>query len=387
MIPDRPRRLYPRLLRRWAALPALGLSALLVSQSGRATALPASRLLRPAHAREAAPLALDTLLPLSPTAWLVGGIEQDRRYELDDAPQLDLLQRYRYPGTERVPAWRRYFHGRFGVQSWEPWTRLTWNAVSCEVTRPPPPETFTPRGPALSLESPGTVAPLPASLMQLLAGTPADLATAPEPELLGVAVARRCPPWKRMHPVTFARYDGEFDRFTLLGCDGSIAPDALDRLSVIARPPGVPRPELPLPLEPDPASQAQGEWVPGVKMLHPRLLWVVQRIAAAFPWRTIVVVSGYRREAATSYHDKGRALDLAVRGVPDKTLFRFCHEKLRDVGCGYYPNNRFVHVDVRPYGTGHPMWIDVSMPGTPSRYVDSWPGITGSGALGQGGEK
>ncbi len=329
------------------------------------------------------PLSLDALLPLSPTAWLLGGIEHDRRYGLDERP---LLERYLSPGTERVPAWRRYFHGRFGVRSWAPWPRLAWNPTSCEVTRPTPVQAFAPHGPALSLSSPGAVAPLPAALMELLSGTPADLVTAPEPELLGVTRTRRCPPWTRVRPVTFARYDGESDRFKLLQCDGSIAPGALDRLSVIARPPGVPRPALPLPLEPDPSSGTAGEWVPGVKMLHPRLLWVLQRIAAAFPWRTIYVVSGYRREAATSYHDKGRAIDLFVRGVPNESLFRFCHDKLHDVGCGYYPNHRFVHVDVRPFGTGHPMWVDVSKPGAPSHYVDSWPGLVESGALAQGGE-
>jgi len=333
------------------------------------------------------PLALDALLPLSPTAWLLGGIEHDRRYELDERPRLGLLERYLSPGTERVPAWRRYFQGRFGVRSWAPWPRLAWNPTSCEVTRASPTQAFAPRGPALSLSSPGAAIPLPAALMELLSATPADLVTAPEPELLGVTRARRCPPWKRARPVTFARYDGESDRFKLLRCDGSIAPGALDRLSVIARPPGVPRPALPLPLEPAPSSRTAGEWVPGVKMLHPRLLWVLQRIAAAFPWRTIYVVSGYRREAATSYHDKGHAIDLFVRGVPNKSLFRFCHDKLHDVGCGYYPNHRFVHVDVRPFGTGHPMWVDVSNPGAPSHYVDSWPGLVESGALVQGGEQ
>jgi hypothetical protein len=40
-----------------------------------------------------------------------------------------------------------------------------------------------------------------------------------------------------------------------------------------------------------------------------------------------------------------------------------------------------VHIDVRPYGTGHPMWIDASQPGTPSDYRDSWPGVVEQGAL------
>lgn len=324
------------------------------------------------------PLPLDELLPLSPTAWVVGGIEQNRRYELDGTPWLGLLQRFRYPGTERVPAWRRYFRGRFGVKSWKPWPTLAWDPTSCEVAAPRRTSDFPAQSLGLALRSPRALAPLPAPLMELLQGTPTDLVTAPEPEFLGITRATRCPPWKRMRPVTFARYGGESDRFRLLSCDGSIAPDALDRLSVIARPPGIPRPKLPLPLEPDPSSPP-GEWVPGVKMLHPRLVWLVQRIAAAFPRRIIYVISGYRREAATSYHDKGRALDLYVTGVPNRTLFRFCH-KLNDVGCGYYPNNRFVHVDVRPFGTGHPMWIDVSRPGEPSHYVDSWPGLLDNGA-------
>ncbi len=341
------------------------------------------------QARSAEPLPFDSLLPLSPMGWLLGGIEHNRRYQLDRAPRLGMLEHYLYPGMERVPAWRRYYRGRFGVRHWKPWTALSWNSTSCEVAAVPHlgADAFAPHSPPLSLVDPGAPAPLPAPLMQLLDGTTADLVTAPEPELLGVTRATHCPPWKRMRRVTFARYDGESDTFRLLSCDGSIAPDALDRLSVIARPPDVPRPELPLPLEPDPSSRAEGEWVPGVKMLHPRLVWVVQRIASAFPRRMIVVVSGYRREAATSYHDKGRALDLFVRGVPNKTLFRFCHDRLYDVGCGYYPNNRFVHVDVRPFGTGHPMWIDISKPGTPSHYVDSWPGLVVSGATTtQGGQ-
>ena len=67
-------------------------------------------------------------------------------------------------------------------------------------------------------------------------------------------------------------------------------------------------------------------------------------------------------------------------GVPNRDLFLFCR-KLRDVGCGYYPYTNFVHVDVRAYGSGHPMWIDASPPGMPPHYVDSWPGVVESGAL------
>ena len=33
-------------------------------------------------------------------------------------------------------------------------------------------------------------------------------------------------------------------------------------------------------------------------------------------------------------------------GVPNEQVFAVCR-RLSDVGCGFYPNNRFVHVDVR----------------------------------------
>jgi hypothetical protein len=80
-------------------------------------------------------------------------------------------------------------------------------------------------------------------------------------------------------------------------------------------------------------------------------------------------------------HAAARAFDIQVHGIPNATLFEFCR-KLEDVGCGYYPNSKFVHVDVRRPGTGHALWIDASGPGEPPRYVDSWPGVlVGGGAV------
>jgi hypothetical protein len=190
-----------------------------------------------------------------------------------------------------------------------------------------------------------------------------------------------CPAWRRPRPVTLARYAGEWDHFRLLECDGSVAAEAIDRLSVIARPPKAERPVLPLPEEPDQRSMTAGEWLPQVRMVHPRLIWLVQRVADAFAHRTIYVVSGYRPEAPPrSLHHLGRALDLFVHDVPNESLFRFCR-LLRDVGCGYYPNSSFVHMDVRPYGSPRVFWVDVALPGEPSQYVDSWPGVVESGAL------
>jgi hypothetical protein len=172
-------------------------------------------------------------------------------------------------------------------------------------------------------------------------------------------------------------------------CDGTVAPEAYDRLTLMVRETSAPRPGELLPDEPDPEVVARGEWTAGVRLVHPRLLWVIQRVADAFPWRTIYVFSGYRHDPSGalpkpgthhSMHSEARAMDINVMGIPNAVLFQLCH-KLPDVGCGYYPNNKFVHVDVRRAGSGHPFWIDVSGPGEPSRYVDAWPGVIESGGL------
>lgn len=183
----------------------------------------------------------------------------------------------------------------------------------------------------------------------------------------------------------FTRYGAESDSFALLGCDGSIAPAALDRLSVLMRPEGTERATLPLPDEPDPDAVGRGEWVPHVKLVAPRLIWAVEQIASQFPWRPVYVMSGYRPEIPGSkrhhgLHAHGRALDFFVMGVANERIYKLCR-KLPNVGCGYYPNNKFIHLDVRRPGGEAAYWIDPSAPGEPSRYVDRWPGVeTGGGA-------
>jgi hypothetical protein len=82
-----------------------------------------------------------------------------------------------------------------------------------------------------------------------------------------------------------------------------------------------------------------------------------------------------------SLHWQGRALDLAVHGVPNEELFQLCRDQ-PDVGCGYYPNKPFVHLDVRPRGFGTAIWVDAAPPGEPAQYVSSWPGVVEEGAIG-----
>jgi hypothetical protein len=322
---------------------------------------------------------------LMATSWVTDAIERAERFDLSARTELDLLARFENPAIDRPAAWRSYYDGRYGARGWRSWTTLSWSHADGTTT--PWARVGFARRAAHQL----TLAPLPSAPEPWLGPRPipvwgASSLGAPEPTVLGMARAEPCARWRKPRPVTLMRFGAERDTFTLLDCHGAVAPEAIDRLSVMARPPGVPRPPLPLPTEPQPWREADDEWVPAIKMVHPRLVWIVQRLAQAFPWRAIYIVSGYRRDASDSYHHRGRALDLFVLGVANEDVFRFCRT-LRDVGCGFYPNNKFVHVDVRPYGHGHPMWIDTAGPSQPSHYVDSWPGVVESGALGWAGEK
>jgi hypothetical protein len=178
-------------------------------------------------------------------------------------------------------------------------------------------------------------------------------------------------------PVTVLRYAGEREYLALFDCDGAIAPDVIDRLSALARPPEARRPALPLPFEPS-EDGAHGEWTPGVRLLEPRLVWVLGQLAEMFPARPIVILSGYRPDSHSSLHKLGRALDLSVQGISNEDLFRACR-RLRDVGCGYYPNSLFVHFDLRPYGSPRVQWVDEARPGEPSHYANGWPGVVDPG--------
>lgn len=197
--------------------------------------------------------------------------------------------------------------------------------------------------------------------------------------------AQPIPEWKcKERPTIVGRYGGEQSSFVLLRCDGSLAEGALERLSVLARPQSAAAPGV-LPDEPDPRA-APGEWVPGVKLLEPRLVWVIAKLAEQFPRRPIYLYSGYRplrgeaAEGHGSLHSSGRAIDLAVKGISNEELLAACFS-LPDTGCGYYPRSRFVHVDVRPRSAGSAVWIDASSPGERSVYLPEWPGVVEKGRV------
>lgn len=105
-----------------------------------------------------------------------------------------------------------------------------------------------------------------------------------------------------------------------------------------------------------------------VRLLHPRLIRLLGKVAESFSGHEIEIISGYRppRRGHRSQHAKGRAIDFRVRGVSNSTLFRLIRG-FSKVGAGYYPNSTFVHLDVRDRKY---LWIDVSGPGEPARYVE-----------------
>ncbi len=323
-----------------------------------------------AGASDAAPArneALSLELPLSETSWLGAGALGGRAFRLSAEPWLEWLERYVEPHRNHTPEWRALYRGAYGParQRWVP--ELNWSLAACEPSEPNASEPALPHAWAFSLELRPLDVPRPVPASLSLAG----LLNVPEPEAVPVVRARYCNPAKAPKPVRFFRTAGESDRFAVLDCDGAVSADALDRLSVLARPVGVPRPALPLPLEPE---VSHGEWISEVRLLDPRLLWVVSKIAESFPGQPIEIVSGYRRTDHGGRHRLGQALDISVPGVDKQALFAVCR-KLHDTGCGYYPESRFIHLDVRPYGSGHVAWVDASLPGEPSRYVDGWPGL------------
>ncbi|CAN5916746.1 hypothetical protein BH11MYX4_BH11MYX4_11100 [soil metagenome] len=107
-------------------------------------------------------------------------------------------------------------------------------------------------------------------------------------------------------------------------------------------------------------------------MAHPidaRLVALLGVVSNHFGSRKLEVVSGFRPFTPTQFnphsnHMHGKAVDFRVAGVPNEAVRDFCRT-LKNVGCGYYPNSVFVHMDVREQSA---FWIDYSKPGETPRY-------------------
>ncbi len=105
--------------------------------------------------------------------------------------------------------------------------------------------------------------------------------------------------------------------------------------------------------------------------MHPRLLRTLRHIQKHFRGKPIQLSSGYRVADTpgrpSSYHSVGRAADIWIDGVGKRRLFNFCRS-LPNVGCGFYPRSRHVHVDIRGQSS---VWVDLAGPGETPRYVDT----------------
>ena len=165
----------------------------------------------------------------------------------------------------------------------------------------------------------------------------------------------------------------EIETFPLTKCDGTLAPLAVEHLSVLVRPGGAARPTAPIA---ELAKKKGAEIAAGVHRVDERLAIRLQALADHFgkagaPVK-LSVVSGYRPTSIGSMHATGRAIDFRLEGAKKEDLVAFC-KTLTDTGCGFYPNSSFVHLDVRDPGAGHVSWIDASGPGETPRYVSTWP--------------
>lgn len=318
----------------------------------------------------------------------------------EGAGEIDWMRGFRDASIERLGPLRLYESSRWGAWTTAPWLELSWGPK--EEGPEPAPEVDT-EAPFLLTTDDDYALVLPSreelfrdrSRLDRMHPSAVFDFTGPSLTTDGMGSLFVLPPTKpvvdwrcRRRPVTIVRYGGESDKLELVRCDGSMGPGALDGLSILARPPEVPKPEDGLPEEPNDAAWSRArEWVDGVRIVHPRLVWALQKIADAFPGKAIYVYSGYRPFAEVndgsghkSTHGEGRALDISILRVPNEKLFEVCRE-LKDVACGFYPNSKFVHVGVRRAHTGRTFWIDESMPGEPAKYVDSWPGVVEKGAL------
>ncbi len=321
------------------------------------------------------PTYLGGLSSSSPLNWWALRFERGQGFCVAELDTLSLLSRFADPSTEREKPgselWRHLFRGQ-GRWFVAP---LRWDRQAPSELGASAQGLLEPRLDSFALLRP--LRPLRSGELPLLPSLEALDSQAPWS--LPIATKATCAPWARPRVVWLTSPAGEQQGLRLLDCDGSVKVDSLDAVSVLGRVQGTPAPTLPFALLTESTPGTNEEWAPGVRHFHPRLLWLLTRIADAFPGHRLRLVSGYRREDSGSPHTRGRALDLSVEGIANERVFAFCRS-LKDMGCGYYPYHPFVHFDVRPPGQPPVYWVDASSPGEPSIYVEGWPGVVKGGA-------
>lgn len=180
---------------------------------------------------------------------------------------------------------------------------------------------------------------------------PGDRLALPDTNLASIAPGRSAPRGRASSkPVTFRRY-GERKPLTVQLVDrrGRANRSAITRLGRLMKPRKLAR---------------------RVRVRRPdgRLVEMLARVAEHFPGHSFQVISGFRAVAGYtkegSRHTHGRALDFRIDGVKNEVIRDFCRT-LPNVGVGYYPKSKFIHLDVRDRNA---YWIDWSGPGEAPRY-------------------
>lgn len=106
--------------------------------------------------------------------------------------------------------------------------------------------------------------------------------------------------------------------------------------------------------------------------INDRLIRMLVKVSEHFGNKPVRVVSGFRPYTPSQYtphsrHNSGHAVDFSIPGVSNTQLRDYCRT-LANVGCGFYPNSSFVHMDVREASA---YWVDFSGPGQAPRYSDA----------------
>jgi uncharacterized protein YcbK (DUF882 family) len=106
-----------------------------------------------------------------------------------------------------------------------------------------------------------------------------------------------------------------------------------------------------------------------VRAVRAQLYEHLSRICDHYPGQRVDLVSGFRfRERDSSRHHHASAMDIRIKGVSIRELYRFAETldvgKQNDgaLGIGIYPTSRFIHVDYRAPGESSYRWTDWSGP-------------------------
>ena len=88
--------------------------------------------------------------------------------------------------------------------------------------------------------------------------------------------------------------------------------------------------------------------------IHLGLVGALEMIGAHFK-KPVKIVSGYRCEESSekvlgtkkSFHTQGKAANIFIEGISPAELFKFVEQIPEIKGLGFYPQEKFVHLDTR----------------------------------------